>query len=128
VPQAIDRDRLRVLLLRMAEALAEMSDQQIKTKLPALLPPQLRPLAGLLTLPSQSVTRSTMSELATRLSDELSDDEWRSLLQLASAEISMLAPRAGDDDVIRALRKATMLAAQREATSAVAHLREILSG
>ncbi len=72
-------------------------------------------------------TRSTASDAATRLAAELSDDEWRSLLNLVRVEIAMIVLEEREDSVIRELRTGTLQAARQAAVNAIAHVRAILS-
>lgn len=123
--QPIDRDRLRATLQAAAQGLSTMADRAIALKIPQLLPASLRPLLPLMV--GRLQTQSLISDAATRVTDELSDDEWRSLFNLVKAELEMIAPGEREDDVIRAMRAGTLEAARRESTSAAAHLRAILS-
>jgi len=121
--QQLDRDRLKSLLGSAAEVLSLMTSQAIESKLrplPPMLSVALRPMAD----PRQ--IRSTISDALTAI-DELDDDECLALLNLANREIEALMPRQGEDDVIRAMRKGSLLAARREAARAIEHLKQLVA-
>jgi hypothetical protein len=116
--QPIDRDRLRATLQTAADALSAMADQAIASKMPQLLPPQLRPLLPLMA--GRLQTRSLLSSAVTGATNELSDDELWALWQLIEFE----AAKIFRPDVIFPERPATDLP---RVASAVAHLRALLA-
>ncbi len=124
----IDREKLRATLEAAAEAISVLADQVIAAKVPAMLPPQLRPLVPLMA--GRLQTRSMMSDAATRLSDELADDEIRTLCWLIGMRLAEIAqpvtyevtPDGVRGTIIRAAAPSDELV-----SATLAHLRNILS-
>lgn len=124
----IDRDRLRQLLQRGTDEISSMADQAIAAKVPSMVPPAFLPMVRLLS--SQVQTRPTISAAATRLVDELTDEEWRSLLTWIVVEtIDLLVP-VEDREALTLTERASYALSGLIAvppTGAIDHARRILA-
>lgn len=121
----IDRGRLRSLLTSAAESMSSLGAEVLTARLPAMLPLSLRALAP--SMVGHLQIRSTIFDVVTRAADELTEDEWRSLLLLVRTEIDSTMSNDADDEVIRSFKAMALDAARREAVFAIARLRVILS-
>lgn len=109
------------------DEISKTAEARIATALPAMLPPTLRPLLSrMVDLPQ---IRSAISDAGMRLVDELTDDEWRSLLTWIVVEtIDLLVPVEGHEAWTLAERAGYELSGLVAVppTSAIDHVRRIL--